>query len=341
VQESRRTSLEPAPGAAASGWRWGDERLSSALDCLYLPPGVETAGHVLARIGYGATPTRTVSGVGLTVPLPQLGEMPCEEVWRVPELPRRWRQGDLELAAAGDVLFGACVLPAGNGKEVEEATGRAYRSCLTSAVASGFPHLLRFWNVVPGINLEDRGLERYQRFCRARAEAFEARFGPDFWRNLCAASAVGSSSEDLVVYFLAARSAGDHRENPRQVSAYRYPRRYGPRSPSFSRATRGPRCLGSPLFLSGTAAIVGHASVHRDLLVEQVRETVENLDVLLAGEGRGLVLRQLKAYVRDPAHVAAVRGELAHLLPPDVAVLFLQADICRHELLVEIEGIAG
>ena len=45
-------------------------------------------------------------------------------------------------------------------------------------------------------------------------------------------------------------------ENPRQVSAYRYPREYGPQSPTFARALLPPSPR-VPLLLSGTASIDG------------------------------------------------------------------------------------
>jgi chorismate lyase/3-hydroxybenzoate synthase len=193
--------------------------------------------------------------------------------------------------------------------------------------------------VVPAINRVDDGLERYRSFCRGRAEAFEAHHGPLFQSRLCASSAVGSTGGELLVWFLASRERGLPRENPRQVSAYSYPPCYGPRSPSFARATRCPAAAGDALLLSGTASIVGHRSVHAGDVARQVEETLDNLEELLPADRR-LRFQALKVYVRRAEDLAVVRAAVAARLEPALPVLYVQADVCREELLVEIEGVA-
>jgi chorismate lyase / 3-hydroxybenzoate synthase len=201
---------------------------------------------------------------------------------------------------------------------------------------------LRVWAVVPGINEDEDGLERYRRFCRARAEALEACYGPRFDAELSASTAVGGAGGPLVVYALAGRHPGRHRENPRQVAAYRYPADYGPRSPSFARATVCPGELGHHLLISGTAAIVGHRSLHPGSTLLQTRETLANLARLAAGRPSppGLPYRLLKVYLRRAEDRPAVEDELRRSLGGGVPLLFLRADVCRRELEVEIEGVA-
>ena len=122
--------------------------------------------------------------------------------------------------------------------------------------------------------------ERYKLFCLGRARAFAAvhATSPDI--GYPAASAVGKPRgvRTLQVCWLAGREAGTTLENPRQVSAYDYPRQYGPAAPSFSRAALTPDPL---LLISGTASIVGHASVHLGDVAAQLEETLANLDNLL------------------------------------------------------------
>ena len=65
-----------------------------------------------------------------------------------------------------------------------------------------------------------------------------------------------------------------------KVSAYRYPRQYGPQPPSFARAMLPPTATQHPLLLSGTAAVVGHASQHADALLAQIDETFLNLSLI-------------------------------------------------------------
>ena len=61
----------------------------------------------------------------------------------------------------------------------------------------------------------------------------------------------------LAIGFLAGRAVPRHFENPRQVPAFEYPAQYGPRPPSFSRATAVKAGEGRWIFISGTAAVVG------------------------------------------------------------------------------------
>ena len=64
-------------------------------------------------------------------------------------------------------------------------------------------------------------------------------------------------------------------ENPRQLAAWRYPRQYGPRPPTFARAMLAPDAVRLPLMLSGTGAVVGHASLQDDDLQAQLGEARE------------------------------------------------------------------
>ena len=140
----------------------------------------------------------------------------------------------------------------------------------------GYPHLFRIWNYFSAINAEQEGLERYKQFCIGRHRAFSEHYG-EFQSVLPAASAVGTPSGPFQLYFLAGKRNATHIENPRQISAYDYPRIYGPKSPSFARAT----CISMPpvsyLFISGTASIVGHATQHADDCLKQTKETLWNL----------------------------------------------------------------
>jgi enamine deaminase RidA (YjgF/YER057c/UK114 family) len=191
--------------------------------------------------------------------------------------------------------------------------------------------LLRVWNHVRGINSVDGELERYRSFCRGRHDAF-ASHGYGLRADLPAASAVGMREGSLATYFVASRGAAEQVENPRQVSAYDYPREYGPRSPSFSRAT----VAGSLVFISGTASIVGHESRHHGDVDAQLDETIENLDQV-AGATLGDII-SLKVYVRDRNDCARIAARLAPRIP--APAIYLEADICRAELLLEIEAVA-
>ena len=134
-------------------------------------------------------------------------------------------------------------------------------------------------------------------------------------------------------------------ENPRQTSAYHYPPKFGRHSPIFSRACVLNESAGTSLFVSGTASIVGHETIHQGDVGAQTRETMANISALLeeanrvAGPARySLEGLKFKVYVRQPSDFHAIEGALAGSLRPSAAVVYLQADVCREDLLVEIEA---
>jgi chorismate lyase/3-hydroxybenzoate synthase len=317
-----------------------------------LVPAAAAAAAPLAAVVHGGG-AEAPAGTPLVVrvPLPQLAGEPMAELWEADGPVRAGVCGAVRWAATEGLMAGALEVPGDDGAALEEAACRAYRDLLVASAELGYPHLLRFWNVVPAINRVDGGLERYRRFCRGRAEAFEGHHGPLFQSRLCASSAVGSAGGDLLVWCLASAHRGSSRENPRQVSAYSYPPCYGPRSPSFARATRCPVAAGGWLLLSGTASIVGHRSVHPGDVERQLGETLDNLEELLAVSREGNPsaatrrsppsFHALRVFLRRREDLPQVRAGLVARLGATLPVLYLQADVCREELLLEIEGVAG
>jgi enamine deaminase RidA (YjgF/YER057c/UK114 family) len=204
---------------------------------------------------------------------------------------------------------------------------------------------VRIWNYLPDINRDCDGTERYRLFNAARQHGLNA-FGRALAGCVPAASALGAASDSpVVVYFLATRTAPVFVENPRQVSAYQYPRRYGTHRPVFSRAALLTQADRRTLFISGTASIVGHESLHAGDSEAQTRETLANIAALLQEVNRvagdavfDLGTLAYKVYVRRPDDLPIVQGVLASALGPVARSIYLQADICRQELLVEIEA---
>ena len=277
----------------------------------------------------------------------QLNPVPLIEVWSSRAPISRGRAGDVVYAQTDEILFGCLDYPAVAARDIEATVRHAYDEILGMIGKQGYPHLLRIWNYFSDITQETRGLDRYQCFCRGRFEALERHYG-EFDRKLPAASAVGTQGGGFILYFIAARTPGRHRENPRQISAYHYPPQYGPRSPSFARAMLKREGHDYSLYISGTASIVGHQSLHPDDVHLQVQETLSNLGTLIdttaREEGVGLhglaSLSRLKVYIRHPQHLEAIQAGLDAVIAPRVPRLYLQADICRDDLLLEIEGIA-
>jgi hypothetical protein len=250
--------------------------------------------------------------------------------------------GCLRLYQSDGWLWGAATVPVAAG--LETVTCAMYADIFQAA--QGW-HLARIWNYVPGINeTGPGGLENYHSFCRGRSCAFERQHGANYKAFVPSASAVGCRQAALTVVFAASRTLPRHVENPRQVPAYDYPRAYGPRSPSFARATVVPGGSGPTVFVSGTAAIRGHATIAPHRTHEQLLCTLDNLREISLACGLGPDLgasggfsRFFKVYVRHVADQPAVAALLAErLLRPGDRVSYLHADICRQQLQVEIEA---
>lgn len=252
------------------------------------------------------------------------------------------RSGDVALFEKQDWRLGVAAAPCESG--LEAATRSLYDAVLRAA--RGW-NLARIWNYVPSIN--DRGpggMENYMVFCRARSLAFEEAFGTGFKEALPSASAVGTASGVLTVVFAASAVRPLHFENPLQVPAYEYPNEYGPRAPSFARATVVPVGNGAAVFISGTAAIRGHSTVAPDSTPDQLDYALENLSGISEACGLGQWLdeggissRHFKVYLRSPDDLPYVSAALGkRLVPERDHVSYLHADLCRSALKVEIEA---
>ena len=235
-------------------------------------------------------------------------------------------------------VAGLVLVEAGDPVALEAAAAAAY-SALFACL--GPASLCRVWNLVPDINDLHDGHENYWRFNAGRRRAFEERFGIEGCEaHMPAASAVGWDSPHLFVGFSATTAPVRFVENPNQVPAYRYPDRYGPRPPSFSRGA----AVGQPPlagFVSGTASIHGHETVGMGDLKLQLEVTLGNIETVMDQIGLAR-FHSIKGYLRYSRDAETVREALAARFGlPGAEALLLQADVCRPDLDVEIEAILG
>ncbi|MDR7193551.1 pteridine-dependent deoxygenase [Luteimonas terrae] len=315
------------------------------------PAELLAQADVLAVLGFGDAAPVLDDPRWLRVPLQPYGAAPLE-VWRGQAPVHHGRDGDIAWSTDGHLMFGAIEVdePEGHTGEGDHsgillAAEHAYRELTRFIGQSEFPHLLRIWNYLDAITHGDGDTERYRQFCVGRARGL----GTFDTSQLPAATAIGrcDDARTIQVYWLAARLPGIPVENPRQVSAYQYPRQYGPQAPSFARAMLPPAGSAIPLMLSGTASVVGHASQHEGELLAQLDETFANFDALIASArthrpdlpaefGPG---SRLKIYVRDAADLAAVAEAFDARFGDRLPRVVLHAAICRRELALEIDGV--
>ncbi|MFH5253229.1 endoribonuclease L-PSP [Burkholderia semiarida] len=332
----------------------------------------ESRAQALARMLTDVAPGLPVAPVQMALLGAEVapGDAVCE-LWQCDAHDlRSERRGALHYrySEAAGLVFGSLVVhetdaaydaPRDGGTPLERATFDAYRALFGLLDTLGMPHPLRIWNTVPAINAVQFGIERYRQFNVGRQHAFDA-CRRALTGGVPAACALGSvvpvagdapPAAPLAIHFLASRTPADAVENPRQVSAYHYPAQYGPRAPTFARAAAWADGDAAPvLFVSGTASIVGHRTVHRGDVVAQTRETVANLAAVLeqaARQGHGpysLADLGYRVYVRDANDTAAlteIDRVLRDAAGSHVRPLFVHAHVCRDDLLVEIEASAG
>lgn len=299
---------------------------------------------------------------GINIPMRRLdaADSICE-IWQsYKELNHGWH-GDVYYRCNDDVLFGVIKLPetrfiiSTDETLLQQATESAYRQIFSLIEDLDYPNLYRFWNYIADINgldnsvqhsLENENLDRYSQFNLGRQDAFLAH-GRDVAGNVPAACALGFPEGPLTIAFLAGRISATQIENPRQISAYKYPRQYGPRSPTFARANLLHLKQHELLFISGTASIVGHATQHLADVVIQTRETMANIEAVMIEANRVthqatfcLADLRYRVYVRHAADWTKVQAEILQYIGCVPSAIYLQADICRQDLLLEIEATA-
>jgi chorismate lyase/3-hydroxybenzoate synthase len=266
------------------------------------------------------------------------------------------RSGDDGGSEAAEDLFRASVIIPDavhlGARELARAVSEAYRRVLGSL---GRRAPLRFWNYIPDIHRDmGDGVSRYMVFNEGRFEAISDWLGVGgrLDERVSTATGIGYNGRDLAVHCLAGDAPGSPVENPRQIPAYRYSKRYGPVPPCFARATivdgRWPRVM----LVGGTASVRGERSAHEGDLAGQIEETLTNLAALvrLACTGRAdgqeedrlwlARMFSLRVYCAAGVNGNELERVLEDRFPAVARREIVRATICRPELSIEIEGAA-
>jgi enamine deaminase RidA (YjgF/YER057c/UK114 family) len=225
-----------------------------------------------------------------------------------------------------------------------------------------FNQVIRTWLYLGDIVGPEGDLQRYQELNRARTDFFRnirfaaGRTPPGFDRPVYPASTgIGADNRDVLMSCIALDAEPQRvvlmpLENPNQASAFDYAASYSPESPKFCRAmalTAG-RC--STIFVSGTASITDSETRWIDDCEGQTRQTLDNIEALISPAnfarhgwpGLGAVLEDfalVRVYAKRQKDYARIRAICESRLG-ELPTIYAVADVCRPELLVEIEGIA-
>lgn len=281
------------------------------------------------------------NAINLDIKIPILDQksinLPCI---RLGKINKTYSQGSFQLIETNQQLIGACVKS--TPFPLNDSISDIYRELLQ--ITAGW-NLCRIWNYVPYINDEGRGVENYKSFCQGRSLAFEEFYGKDFEVKLPAGTGVGIEDDVYIIYFIATKNPVLHVENPEQVPAFHYPREYGPRSPSFARGTLATIEDKQVGYISGTASIKGHQTVHQGDIVQQFYTTLDNIKLVCQQMGYGNELPapqgydcEFTVYLRHRSDLPIVREMVDQNLPSSSHVIYLDSNICRADLDLEIEA---
>lgn len=306
-----------------------------------------TGLELLLAFHFGNLPTREHPAI-VNVDLDPIGRDDLYECW--------WIDDHVEFRAIGNVRIAECTDYAVAVLECDERddddhqrlTCEAYRELLLAIEQTRHRQLVKVWNYLGGINDGEGDDERYRQFSVGRAMAFVQTGIAD--ESAPTGTGVGTQRDrGLTIIALASDREFALAENPRQVSAFHYPPQYGPKSPKFGRGGSVATDSHRLHLISGTASIVGHESMHPGDTDLQVDETLRNLDALcesvstLDDSSPALSLDDhcvLRVYLREPADYSAVAGKLERQLGLGRDhIAYLHGNICRRELMVEIDGV--
>ena len=243
------------------------------------------------------------------------------------------------------------IIPDDMSASTYEQASSIFRGIEKMLQSNGFKpsDIYRQWNYIQGITMLNDGSQNYQEFNDARSIFYNK---CEWCNGYPAATGIGADAGGVVVEVNAIKSHDKSLpiDNPLQIAAHNYSQDVldgkvidtltERTTPKFERA----RLLGNTIFISGTAAIKGEQSINSLNAVEQTAETMAIMDKLVSKENiptanNGSHYDLLRVYVKRKEDIEAVK-EYMECYYPTAQKHYLVADVCRPELLVEIEGTA-
>lgn len=251
------------------------------------------------------------------------------------------------------------------GRTAYEQSLEVFESMQNTLVEGGasFKDVVRVWLYQGSITEEVHGVERYRELNRARTDffaniPFDNRPLPSPHNGHAiypASTGIGTRCHGLITACMALQSKRDDvsllgLENPLQISAFDYPKEYSVKSPKFARAMAVRVGNHVTTWVSGTASIVNAETVYKGDAMKQTEQTLTNIEKLIAPEnfarhgwadaGATLAdLAKIHVYVKHPEDFDKVRQVCERRLGR-LPTIYAVADVCRPDLLVEIEGVA-
>ncbi len=226
-----------------------------------------------------------------------------------------------------------------------------------------FSDVIRQWNYIEDIlgikTITDKKYQNYQVLNDVRAQYYARE---KFENGYPASTGIGMNAGGIILEFISIKPQNGVNiiplKNPEQTDAYNYSqgvlvgnslnRQNKKSSPKFERAKYISINEKKTIYVSGTASIRDQETIGENDVKIQTFVTIENIDNLIsdinlknAGISNNfekMSFSFIRVYIKNKSEIKVVK-EICDSYYKDVPINYLVADICRDNLLVEIEGI--
>ncbi|MGL4519181.1 MAG: Rid family hydrolase [Phocaeicola sp.] len=246
---------------------------------------------------------------------------------------------------AGRYLFAGGIQGIACTSSIRHQSKEAFRLIEELLNLEQFPiqNIVRQWNYIERITDFDGSEQRYQMFNNARSDFYHKAL---WTKGYPAATGIGMDLGGLLIDFDAVVLKHENHkivpiDNTLQIAAHAYSAEVleeadnKKTTPKFERAKSIDMAAHRFIYISGTAAIRGEDSLRDMKIEEQTVVTMENIAQLI--DDAPLVL--LRVYLKEASFYAKAH-EVLNRNYSHIPTLYTVADVCRDELLIEIEGIA-
>ncbi len=261
------------------------------------------------------------------------------EIWEVQDKVIFTQQNDINISRSKEYMFGSAIIEnTSSYEELKSNIEKKYNDFFNLAKKSNM-QILKIWHYFPDLLKNySNNKTNYSLLCDARETIYIETFEN---QNFPAATVIGIEGKKILIYFFSAFCKSySALENKRQVSSYNYPKSIFKEKPMFSRAVSFiPNNYKKKKFLiSGTASIIGYESIHLDNVIKQLEEALINYNNFIKPED--IILNVSRVYLSkkiEDSSVKIINKKLEDFFGLNKYIL-LQGEMCRKELLIEIEG---
>jgi chorismate lyase/3-hydroxybenzoate synthase len=263
------------------------------------------------------------------------------EIWEVDGIVEQKKFNKINIAKSKDYIFGFSIIEkTGTFEELKLKIKNEYDE-IFKIIKQEKMDIIKIWHYFPDLlkSYSDKKTN-YSLLCEAREIIFK-----DYYTDFSypAATVIGIEGDKILIYFLAASCKKyDVIENKRQVSSYDYPQNIFFEKPMFSRAVKfiSKSCGGEKIVISGTASIKGYETLHSDEVLKQLDEALRNYKTFVGIKNNSTNICRIYLSKSQENNYSDIVKKLDKEFGNN-QYLVLKGDICRKDLLIELEGISN